>query len=155
MDRAIVAAATPAAVAVRGGWRLERDYPFTDRFLAMCHAWRSPSGEYRIAVKGAPETVLPLCGMDARMPEVERGAARGWRLLAVAEAAWSGPLPDDPRTYPFRWIGFVALADPLRPSVRQAVALCRTAGASTRRRSSPGTRSRAWTSGTWPAPSSA
>ena len=128
MDRAIVAAVTPAAAAVRRDWRLERDYPFTDQFLAMCHAWRSPGGERRVAIKGAPETVLPLCGMSARMPEIDTGAARGWRLLAVAEAAWSEAPLDDPRGYPFRWVGFVALVDPLRASVPEAVALCRTAG---------------------------
>jgi P-type Ca2+ transporter type 2C len=128
MDRAIVAAMTPAAAARRRDWQLERDYPFTDRFLAMCHVWRSPSGERRVAIKGAPETVLPLCGMSARLPEVEAGAARGWRLLAVAEAEWSQAPLDDPGRYPFRWVGFVALVDPLRASVPGAVALCRTAG---------------------------
>jgi magnesium-transporting ATPase (P-type) len=79
-------------------------------------------------IKGAPETVLPLCGMTARMTEIEAGAARSWRLLDVAEAAWHGPLLEDPREYPFRWVGFVALADPLRPSVPAAVARCRRAG---------------------------
>jgi Ca2+-transporting ATPase len=119
---------TPAAAALRRAWRLEHDYPFTDQFLAMCHVWRAPTGERRVAIKGAPETVLPLCGMAARMAEVERGAARGWRLLAVAEAAWSDTPLDDPRRYPFRWVGFVALVDPLRASVPDAVALCRAAG---------------------------
>ena len=128
MDRAIVAAASPRTLATRAGWRLERDYPFTDRFLAMCHAWRASSGESRVVIKGAPETVLPLCGKPARMPEAEVGAGRGRRLLAVAEADWTGPWLDDPRDYPFRWVGFVALADPLRPSVPDAVALCRQAG---------------------------
>jgi Ca2+-transporting ATPase len=128
MDRAIVAAASPLAAMVRREWRLVRDYPFGDTFLAMCHVWQSPAGEVRVVIKGAPETVLPLCGMTARMTEIEAGAARGWRLLAVAEAAWHGPLLEDPREYPFRWVGFVALADPLRPSVPAAVALCRRAG---------------------------
>jgi Ca2+-transporting ATPase len=128
MDRAIVAAASPSMAAVRGEWRLERDYPFTDTFLAMCHVWRSPAGTLRVAIKGAPETVLPLCEMSAGAPEVEAAASRGRRLLAVAEASWSGPLLDDPRQYPFRWVGFVALADPLRASVPDAVASCRQAG---------------------------
>jgi P-type Ca2+ transporter type 2C len=128
MDRAIVGAVTAAAAAVRREWRLERDYPFTDTFLAMCHAWRSPAGRLRVAIKGAPETVLPLCGMTARMPEVEAATARGRRLLAVAEASWDAALPDDPRQYPFRWVGFVTLADPVRASVPDAVALCRRAG---------------------------
>jgi P-type Ca2+ transporter type 2C len=128
MDRAIVAAASPETEAVRRAWRLERDYPLTNDFLAMCHCWRSPAGTLSVAIKGAPETVLPLCGMIARMPEVEAATARGRRLLAVAEASWQGPLPDDPRRYPFRFLGFVALTDPVRTSVPEAVALCRQAG---------------------------
>jgi Ca2+-transporting ATPase len=128
MDRAIVAAASPAARARRHHWRLERDYPLTPQFLAVCHAWRAPDGELRVAVKGAPETVLGLCGRPDLIGEVQRAAARGWRLLGVAEAAWQGaPLADAAR-YPFRWVGFVALADPLRASVPEAVALCRGAG---------------------------
>jgi Ca2+-transporting ATPase len=128
MDRAIVVAASPDAAAVRREWTLAHDYAFSDEFLAMCHVWRSPAGARRVAVKGAPETVLPLCGMTVPQPEMDAAAARGRRVLAVAEAAWSGPLPEDPRRYPFRWVGFVVLADPLRASVPAAVALCRQAG---------------------------
>jgi Ca2+-transporting ATPase len=133
MDRAIVAAAGPRAARSRREWRLERDYPLTDDFLAMCHAWRSPQGEVRVTIKGAPETVLSMCGLDepavaGAMREVASASQRGLRLLAVAEAPWEGPFPDDPARYPFRWTGFIALADPLRPSVPEAVAQCRRAG---------------------------
>ena len=127
MDRAIVDAASPEAIARRAGWRLERDYPLTRDFLAVCHAWRSLDGELHIALKGAPEMVLRLCGRPDLIDEVERAAARGWRLLGVAHATSSAVL-EDPAAYPFRWVGFVALADPLRTSVPDAVALCRTAG---------------------------
>ena len=127
MDRAIVAAASGEARRNREAWRLERDYPLTRGFLAVCHAWRSPEGRLVIAVKGAPETVLGLCGRLDLLPEVERAASRGLRLLGVAEAQSSISL-DDPAGYAYRWIGFVALADPLRASVPEAVALCRRAG---------------------------
>jgi len=133
MERAILATAAPQGAAMRREWSLERDYPMSGEFLAVCHAWRSPIGERRVAIKGAAETVLPLCGMD---PEgygaqalVTEAAARGLRLLAVAEADWTdAPLPESPRAFRFRWLGFVALADPLRAEVPQAVALCRRAG---------------------------
>jgi Ca2+-transporting ATPase len=128
MDRAIVAAASSAAIAQRREWRLERDYPFTPQFLAVCHAWRAPDGGLQVAVKGAPETVLRLCGRLDLLPEVERAAARGWRLLGVAQASRDGTPLDDPARYAFQWLGFLALADPLRPSVPAAVALCRRAG---------------------------
>ena len=133
LERAILAAAAPQVAAMRRAWSLEQDYPMTGAFLAVCHAWRAPSGERRVAIKGAAETVLPLCGMDpgARGAQalVADAAARGLRLLAVAEANWgNAPLPAHPSGFRFRWLGYVALADPLRAEVPQAVALCRQAG---------------------------
>jgi len=128
MEKAIVAAAGADALRVREAWRLESDYPFGDDFLAVCHAWRSPQGELRVAIKGAPETVLALCGRMDAIEEVRRAAGEGLRLLAVAEADWEGALPEDPRRYRFRFAGFVRLADPLRASVPEAVAQCRRAG---------------------------
>ena len=128
MDRAIVGAASEAAQRRRGEWRLERDYPLTERFLAVCHAWRTTSGELHVAVKGAPETVLRLCGRRELLDEVKRAASRGLRLLGVATSTTRGGALDDPGGYSYRWVGFVALADPLRASVPGAVALCRRAG---------------------------
>jgi Ca2+-transporting ATPase len=128
MDRAIVDAAGPEIIRFRKEGRLERDYPLTDRFLAMCHAWRAPKGERRVAIKGAPETVLPLCKAPEQIEAVRDAAASGMRVLAVAEAAWDGGPLDDPAGYPFRFVGFVKLADPLRASAPEAVAQCRAAG---------------------------
>ena len=128
MEKAIVAAAGADALRVREAWRLERDYPFGDDFLAVCHAWRSPQGALRVAIKGAPETVLALCGRMDAIEEARLAAGQGLRLLAVAEAGREGPLPEDPRDYAFRFAGFVRLTDPLRASVPEAVAQCRRAG---------------------------
>lgn len=134
MERAILSAAGERAASLRRTWTLDRDYPFTTEFLAVCHAWRSPAGEKRVAVKGAAETVMGLCALDAEahsaaVADMQRAAERGLRLLAIAEAGWSGSeWPADPRQYAFRWLGFVALADPLRAGVPEAVALCRRAG---------------------------
>jgi Ca2+-transporting ATPase len=128
MDQAIVAAASEAALGRRAEWRLERDYPLTESFLAVCHAWRTSAGGLEVAIKGAPETVLRLCGRLELMPEVDRAASRGLRLLGVARASREGLPLERPGDYSFEWAGFVALADPLRPSVPEAVALCRRAG---------------------------
>ncbi len=111
----------------------ERTYPLAEDFLAVAHAWRM-NGEAFIAMKGAPETVLALCAMDegerrAALEEASRAARRGLRLLAVARAPWDArPWPERLAEAPFRFLGFVALADPLRRTVPGAVALARRAG---------------------------
>jgi len=131
MERAILAAAAEAGAAPAPGWSLERDYPFGAGFLAVCHVWRAPDGARVVAIKGAPETVLPLCdaGPDGQGALAD-AASRGLRLLAVAEAGLraDAPLPGDPRALRFRRLGYVALADPLRAEVPDAVAQCRAAG---------------------------
>jgi Ca2+-transporting ATPase len=128
MERAIVDAADPATIAMRATWSLEHDYPFSASFLAVCHVWRSPAGERRIAVKGAPETVLRLCGAMDRMHVVDAFSRKGRRILAVAEASWDGDLPEHPTAFPFRLVGFLQLADPLRRSVPAAIEEFRRAG---------------------------
>ena len=128
MEKAIVSSASPELLRIRERWRLERDYPFSDRFLAVCHAWVSPDGRKRVALKGAPETVLALCGASERLPLARSSSEKGRRVLAVAEADWSGEPLDDPAGYPFRFAGLLQLADPLRATVPEAVAQCRRAG---------------------------
>jgi len=137
MDRAILAGAqtrAPRASELRSSWRLERDYPLTPDFRAMCHAWRAPDGALHLVIKGAPETVLALCDLDETelrqaLAAAQEAAARGLRLLAVAAADWQWiDAPEHPRAARFTPLGFVALADPLRASVPAAVAECRRAG---------------------------
>ncbi len=143
MERAILAAATGAtgersrAATGEGNGRsplsLERRYPLSEGFLAVCHGWRTPHGRV-LAMKGAPETVLPFCGLGeeaSRAALAEAGAAahRGLRLLAVARSEWdAGEWPRRLGEARFRFLGFLALADPLRPTVPGAVALARRAG---------------------------
>ncbi len=60
---------------------------------------------------------------------VDAMAAKGLRVLGVAEARWpEGDLPATQRGFAFTFRGLVGLADPLRPSVPEAVRQCREAG---------------------------
>lgn len=85
----------------------------------------------RIVVKGAPETVLPMCA-DASPDAaaiVDRMASAGYRVLVLAEGnshPHGGRIKD--RLRGLRLLGFVGLADPLRYGVVEAVAHCREAG---------------------------
>ena len=105
------------------------------RFAATFHAF--PQG--RLAcVKGAPEAVLPMCdGCPAdHAAWHERAmtlAAEGLRVLALAHGVMSGMGPSAlhpllPTVAGLEFLGFVGLADPLRPGAREAVRRCGSAG---------------------------
>jgi magnesium-transporting ATPase (P-type) len=89
-----------------------------------------------IAVKGAPERVLPMCLPDVArharvVAEAERLAASGHRVLALASAKRA--LPPDPELAlaeptGLALVALVALIDPLREGAAEAVADCARAG---------------------------
>ncbi|MGZ5042199.1 MAG: cation-translocating P-type ATPase, partial [Usitatibacter sp.] len=136
MERAILTAAEKlrALPEVELDPELGRRYPLGEGFLAVCNGWRLASGRAMLAMKGAPETVIDLCALapaEGRraLDASEAAAARGLRLLAVAEAHWGEePWLGDVSGYPWRFLGFIALADPIRAAVPAAIALCRRAG---------------------------
>src|SRR6185369_14737007 len=71
-------------------WTLVREYPLSDRLLALSHVWRSPGGDrYVIAAKGAPEAIADLCHFDrdalaALVAQVGAATNSGQRVLGVA-----------------------------------------------------------------------
>jgi magnesium-transporting ATPase (P-type) len=102
------------------------------------------SGRPAVNVKGAPEQVLPLCSAiydgeatRALRPEdaaeftaaVERFTRSGLRVIALAsrEATTSPRSADDAESH-LTLLGLVALLDPPRPEVRDAVDACHDAG---------------------------
>jgi Ca2+-transporting ATPase len=116
-------------------WTLVDDYPLSREMLAMSRVWQSPDVKDRIiAAKGAPEAIVDLCHLDAGRgaaiaAQVERMALQGMRVLGVARAEFPArPLPEKQHDFDFRFIGLIALEDPLRPDVPQAIAECRAAG---------------------------
>ena len=118
------------------GWTLYHHYPLDPALLAMSHVWGSGQGDADriVATKGAPEAIAELCGMSAEeqaslRSTVDAMALRGLRVLGLAEARWTASdLPDSHRDFAFAFRGLVGLADPLRPSVPDAVRQCREAG---------------------------
>jgi P-type Ca2+ transporter type 2C len=120
-------------------WSLVREYPLSERLLALSHVWRSPDGdEYVIAAKGAPEAIADLCHFDeARlaglMARVETATAHGQRVLGVARANFSRNqgLPPEQHDFEFEFLGLAGLHDPVRPGVAEAVAECAQAGVRT------------------------
>jgi Ca2+-transporting ATPase len=85
-------------------------------------------------VKGAPETVLALCGADEWPSESKLEAERaihdlaesGFRVIAVAAGAVESADPKSLRNLAL--LGFAGLIDPLRPEAPAAVTAARRAG---------------------------
>ena len=116
-------------------WTLVNDYPLSREMLAMSRVWQSPDRRERlIAAKGAPEAIVDLCHLDAGRSaaiatQVARLARVGLRVLGVAQATFHAELlPDNQHDFEFRFLGLLALEDPLRPDVPQAIAQCHRAG---------------------------
>ena len=80
----------------------------------------------RVYIKGAVETVLPLCeeGIDGALETNAQMAARGLRVLAVAVA-------DTSREEAATLLGLIGIADPPRSEAIEAVSAARAAGITT------------------------
>lgn len=118
----------------------EREVAF-DPDLKMMATVHPTGGNYRYAVKGAPEAVLPLCQRlageqgDRPLNEQERQAwqehadelaGEGLRLLALAEKTIRDK--DGEAYEDLTFLGVVGLLDPPREEVRSAIDECQAAG---------------------------
>ncbi|HEU5393176.1 MAG TPA: cation-transporting P-type ATPase, partial [Candidatus Methylomirabilis sp.] len=130
---------------VRRAHPLLAPYPF-DSFRKRMTLVRAADGGVTAYVKGAPKETLALCATirwDGRavaltderrraiLADHDRLAAEGLRILAVAVRSLPDGLIGKPAAAVEReltFLGLVALWDPVRPEVREAVALCRRAG---------------------------
>lgn len=130
-------------------WILLREYPLSPDLLAMSHVWQSADGQrYEIAAKGAPEAIADLCHFSPQQQDflavqVREMSAQGLRVIGVARASLLEPpppflpphptldldhLPELQHDYPFQFLGFVGLSDPVRPTVAAAIQECYRAG---------------------------
>ena len=133
MEIALQAARNKIDAIGRPEGQLVHAYALRPELLAMSNIWDDGRG-LTISAKGAPEAIAGMCHLPAEaratmMCAVEAMAVRGIRVLAVANAsapdiAWRASQAD----YDFALVGLIGLADPLRPSVKAAVAECRGAG---------------------------
>jgi P-type Ca2+ transporter type 2C len=120
-------------------WTLAHAYALSSDLLAMSHVWQRPSQRsHVVAAKGAPEAVADLCHLPSEQiaeirRQVEALAAQGLRVLGVARGVLRGheagaDWPAIQHDLDFEFLGLVGLMDPLRPSVVDAVQMCRQAG---------------------------
>ena len=118
------------------------------RYMASAHADDRHPTHVLVTVKGALDVLLDRCthladplGSATPLDDIERAAVlaemtrmagRGLRILAIAERQVPTPLVDpehlDKLVGQLTLLGIVALQDPPRPGVREAVASCHGAG---------------------------
>lgn len=112
-----------------------------DSDTKMMGTFHEVEGKYRVAVKGAPESVLPVCshyltsegvrGMNGEthqswQEQCDRLAQDGLRILAIAQKT-----VDNSKAKPYEdltLLGVVGLLDPPRQDVKQALKACHDAG---------------------------
>jgi P-type Ca2+ transporter type 2C len=130
---------------VRGEVELLGAIPFESERRYAARAYQAKDGgEVTVAIKGAAETVLPLCrdmaGPDGVLELDQKSleatalelAGEGYRVLVVAEGeladAGAGEKLDEDSLPPLTLLGLVGFIDPLRPEVKDAVDACHAAG---------------------------
>jgi Ca2+-transporting ATPase len=136
MDRALHGLAECAGRDVEGPQRkLVRDFPLRPELLAVTRIW-CVAGQERLVVasKGAPEAVAQLCGLNAGERDelrarVDELARQGMRVLGVAAGHLDREdLPEATPGMRLAFLGLLGFADPLRESVPDAVAECKSDG---------------------------
>lgn len=115
----------------RGEWPRRHESPFEAERGWMSTTHRTPDGSWLTVCKGAPEAVLAMLAggttddatLERARAETERMAARGCRVLAMAEV--DAPELD---AEGLRLVGLVGVTDPPRDASRGVVEDCRAAG---------------------------
>jgi Ca2+-transporting ATPase len=116
-------------------WDLMKEYALSRELLALSRVWASRDRQdYVIAAKGAPEAIIDLCHLgDAQARELQNSisemASEGLRVLGVARANFKQTaLPGNQHDFKFDFLGLIGFADPIRPSVPEAIKECHNAG---------------------------
>lgn len=129
LDMAII-----SAVRNRADFTLVASFPFTEDRSRETAIVRLPDGKELAAAKGAPENILAMCSQDTETAATWRErissyAASGHKVIAVARKPLATHDSKDVEpTDGYTFAGFLALEDPIREGVREAVAACRSAG---------------------------
>ncbi|WP_143962705.1 cation-translocating P-type ATPase [Litoribacter populi] len=119
-------------------WKRLDELPFDSDTKIMATLHQSTEEEWVIFLKGAPESIIPLLansGGDVLKEEIRKGvlqfARRGLRVLAFASKNLSKAEPPkithgclNQSTF----LGLIAMSDPPRQEVKEAISICQSAG---------------------------
>lgn len=115
--------------------RIIKAYPLTEALPCMTNVYKYPNqSTYFIYTKGAPELIFNLCKLSNEKVTqysnvLNRLAGKGYRIIAVGETTMiNGELPMAQTGFGFKFKGLLALEDPIRPEMPDAIKECINAG---------------------------
>ncbi len=113
------------APAIAADWTRIGLFPFTEVRRRETACWKAGQGEEMVVVKGAPETIIALCDM----PQAQREgwlemtrdlSGKGQKIIACASREGHCETETEAGDG-FRFSGLIAIADPVRIGVHDAV----------------------------------
>lgn len=115
--------------------KLLKEYPLSRDLLAMTRVTENIlEKKVIVSSKGAPESIFLLCKMgqqemNENLAKVHNMAEQGFRVIAVASVL-NPPhvLPESQKGFDFEFLGLIALEDPIRQEVPNAIKECKNAG---------------------------
>lgn len=113
--------------------------PFDQAFSMSGNIWHH-EGKYELVVKGAPEQIMARSYLSVtQKKEAEKAlqllTSQGYRVIALATGAVAKPLEafqELSSHHAFTFVGFLAVADTLRPTARRAITTAQRAGVTVR-----------------------
>jgi len=113
--------------------------PFDQTAAMSGNVWHKGEA-YELYIKGAPEHVLARSSLTSGEEEeaihaLHQLTGQGYRVIALAETYLKGELTsfdDLPQSHPLTFVGFIAVADVLRPQAKRAIAAAQAAGVTVR-----------------------
>ena len=122
---------------IRKNLKLIKEYEFNQDSFTVTHVWQNLQGDIEICAKGAPEAIIELCRVDKETEDeankqIKILADKGLRVLAIATSKdkhlHTSELPESRDDIHYELLGFVGLADPVRPEIKGAIEECYKAG---------------------------
>jgi Ca2+-transporting ATPase len=104
-------------------YSMVHEYPLEGRPPMMTHVFEDVNSNRIIAAKGAPEAIIPLCGLQADekikiADALHEMTKKGYRVLAVAETGHAGnDFPKQQQDFNFNFKGLVAFYDPPKKNI--------------------------------------
>lgn len=134
MEKAMFALSDELAANPEKSLKLIKEYAFDQETTIMTRVFEEEkSGDLLIASKGAPEKLLEYSSMEQEEMEqyisaLDKLAEAGYRIIAIAAGETDDGLPESQLDFDFRILGLLAMQDPIREEVPEAMQQCRDAG---------------------------